>query len=60
MIKSILYSDVYRPMVYSLVSMFMVYCLRKEKTKIQIFFILSICYMQLVFFGIFSVSYTYK
>lgn len=38
MIKAILYNDVYRPMAYSLISVLMVYSLRKERTKIQIFF----------------------
>lgn len=38
MIKSILYNDVYRPMAYSLISVFMVYSLRKEENKRQIFF----------------------
>ncbi len=33
-----LYNDVYRPMAYSLISVFMVYSLRKEENKRQIFF----------------------
>ncbi len=41
-------------LVYGLISVLMVYSLRKEKTKIQIFFILSICYMQLAFFRCFQ------
>lgn len=55
MIKSILYSDVYRPMAYSLISVFMVYSLRKENTKKQIFFYIVYILYAIVPFSIFSV-----
>ncbi|MCM1262897.1 MAG: hypothetical protein NC313_09260 [Butyrivibrio sp.] len=55
MIKSILYSDVYRPMAYSLISVFMVYSLRKEKTKRQIFFYIIYILYAIIPFSLFSV-----
>lgn len=35
-IKAILYSDVYRPMAWSFISVLLVYCVRNEKIKKQI------------------------
>ena len=34
--KAILYSDVYRPMAFSLFSVFLIYCVRHDRIKKQI------------------------
>ena len=58
MIKAILYSDVYRPMAYSLISVLMVYSMWKEKAKIKIFFYVVYMLYAIGFFAVFSVFVT--